>query len=134
MKDNTLKAILMAIILVFVFSNISWAGNNDHRSSKNQSNYNKNNNRQYYNNRINNSHPVNQHRQNNHAYDNNHNHKQQNSHHNYNQGNHNGYYNYIIPRHGHWDAHRAFSPYGHFSSGFYYVPGFAFSFSTGGHR
>jgi uncharacterized protein YxeA len=132
MKYNTLKTILMAIILIFVFSNVSWAGNNDHRSGKNQSNYNQNNNHQHYNNGVNNSRHGNQHRQNDDAYNNNH--KQQNRHHNYNQQNHTNCYNSRSLRHGHWDSYHAFSPYRHFFSGFYYVPGFAFSFSTGGHR
>jgi hypothetical protein len=132
MKDNTLKTIFMAIILVFMFSSVSLAGNNDHRSGKNYSNYNQEYYRHYDDHEINHSHYGNKHRQRNHAYYNHH--KQKNRHHHYNQGNYKGCYNYRNPRHGHWDAHHAFSPYRHFFSGFYYVPGFAFSFSTGGHR
>ncbi len=127
MKDNTLKTIFIATILVFVFISVSWAGNEDHRGGRNQSHYNQNNNNHhYYDHQADNSHSFRQP----HAFYNNH--KQRKHHyHNY-RNNHTGGCDYRESRHGHFDSHHAFSPYRHFFSGFYYVPGFSFSFSTGG--
>ena len=131
MKDNTLKTLFTAITLIFVFISVSWAGNKDHHSCKNQSYYHKNNTHQHYNNGLNNSHPTNKYRQQNAFYNN---HKQQKRHHNCNRQNHIKCYNSRSPRYGHLYLHHVCSPYRRFSAGFFNVPRFSFSFSTGDHR
>ena len=128
MKYNTLKAIFMAIILIFVFTSVSLAGNRDYRNGQNHSHYNQNNNDHHYNYQADNSHSFRQP----HAFYNNH--KQQKRYPHYYRRNHTSYCTYRKQGLEHLNFRHCLSPYGHFSAGFFHVPGFAFSFSTGGHR